>query len=294
MKMLFACVAAAGLALAAPAMAAEPDPAATAAQADAAKKAAEEAAAKAATDAMKAAEAAKAAPGVPVPNELPVIKKTELDGGLIVEDLKIGEGSEVKPGGFVVAHYHGTLKTDGTVFDSSFERGEPIGFPLNGVIQGWQKGVPGMKVGGVRRLIVPAAMAYGADSPSEKIPANSDLVFVIQLVDLFSFEDKVVGTGEAVTQNAVVVTAHTIKGADGKVIETVTRENPYIWVPGEHQGVSMGLDGMKVGGTRTMTIPAQMNRANPRFPSTRPQDVPVTVEVEVIAVRNFGAAPARR
>lgn len=280
MKMLLACVAAAGLALAVPALA-EPDPAAPAAQADAMKKA-EEAAAKAAPK------------GVPVPNELPVIKKTELDGGLIVEELKIGEGSEVKPGGFVVAHYHGTLKTDGTVFDSSFERGEPIGFPLNGVIQGWQKGVPGMKVGGIRRLIVPAAMAYGADSPSEKIPKNSDLVFVIQLVDMFSFEDKVVGTGEAVTQNAVVVAAHTIKGADGKVIETATRENPYIWVPGEHQGVSMGLEGMKVGGKRTMTIPAQMNRANPRFPSTRPQDVPVTVEIEVIAVRNFGAAPTRR
>ena len=62
--------------------------------------------------------------------------------------------------------------------------GRPITFPLNGVIQGWQDGVPGMKVGGTRRLLIPAAQAYGSASPSPSIPANSDLVFDIELVEI--------------------------------------------------------------------------------------------------------------
>jgi hypothetical protein len=91
---------------------------------------------------------------IPVPDG-PVVKREEKENGLIIEDIKIGEGYEIKPGGAIVAHYHGTLRTDGSVFDSSFERGEPAAFPLTNVIQGWQQGVPGMKVGGVRRLIIP-------------------------------------------------------------------------------------------------------------------------------------------
>ncbi|MFN9992984.1 MAG: FKBP-type peptidyl-prolyl cis-trans isomerase, partial [Phycisphaerales bacterium] len=98
--------------------------------------------------------------GVPVPDG-PALNTLELEGGLIIEDIKIGDGYQVEPGGAVVAHYHGTLKADGKVFDSSFQRGEPVAFPLSGVIAGWQKGVPGMKVGGVRRLTIPAALGYG-------------------------------------------------------------------------------------------------------------------------------------
>jgi FKBP-type peptidyl-prolyl cis-trans isomerase len=60
--------------------------------------------------------------------------------------------------------------------------GRPITFPLTGVIKGWQQGVPGMKVGGTRRLLIPSEMAYGAQSPAPNIPANSDLVFDIELV----------------------------------------------------------------------------------------------------------------
>ena len=104
------------------------------AAADAAKmamEAAEKAKQEAAAAAQKQAAAAQpAAPkGLEVPS-LPIVKKTELEGGLIIEDMKIGEGYEVKEGGAVVAHYHGTLKDGGKTFDSSFERGEPIAFPL--------------------------------------------------------------------------------------------------------------------------------------------------------------------
>lgn len=296
MKTLLALVAAAGLVVS-PALAAEPDPAAAAAQsaADAVKQA-EAAAAKAAVDAMNAAEALKAqdaaaqAPkGLPVPSDLPVISKKEIEGGIIIEELKIGDGYEVQPGGAVVAHYHGTLKADGKKFDSSFERGEPIAFPLSGVIAGWQKGVPGMKVGGIRRLTIPSAMGYGERGAGADIPPNSDLVFVIQLVDALQIEDKTVGTGEEVGPRPISVTAYTMTGADGKEIEKATKDAPFIWVPGEHQGVGMGLEGMKVGGKRTLKIPAQMNVTNPGAPNphNRPSNVPVTVEIELIAVKNL-------
>lgn len=236
---------------------------------------------------------AAAAPGapsesmaIPVPDG-PVVNKQELEGGLIIEDLKIGEGYEVKPGGAMVAHYHGMLKEGGKVFDSSFQRGEPIGFPLGSMIQGWQKGIPGMKVGGVRRLTVPAAMGYGAQGAGERIPPNSDLVFVFQLVDALQIEDTKVGEGEAVTGAAVAVTAFTIKDADGKEIERADASKPYIWLPGEFMGMQFGLEGMKVGGKRTIRVPKQMNQTAPMVQTVRPANVPLVIEVELLGMRNL-------
>lgn len=225
--------------------------------------------------------------GVPVPDG-PVVQKQDLEGGLVVEDIKIGEGYEVKPGGAVVAFYHGTLKDGGKVFDSAFQRGEPAVFPLGSVIQGWQKGVPGMKVGGVRRLIIPAAMAYGASSPSPDIPANSDLVFIIQLVDALQVEDIKEGTGEEAFGQFVGCTTHTIKDKDGKELEKADMSNPYIWIPNEFPGMNYGLVGMKVGGKRRITVPKEMNQSHPQFPPTkRPTDVPCVIEVDLVALRNL-------
>lgn len=96
-------------------------------------------------------------------------------------DVKVGEGEEVQPGDCVAALYYGTLAKDGTKFDGNYDSGNPIEFSLNGVIQGWTDGLPGMKVGGVRRLVIPAAQAYGAQERSG-IPANSDLVFEVEIV----------------------------------------------------------------------------------------------------------------
>jgi len=101
---------------------------------------------------------------------------------LKVIDIKVGTGKEVPKGGNVTAHYTGALAKDGTIFQSSKDTGQPIPFSLNGVIKGWTEGVPGMKEGGVRRLIIPAKLAYGDQSPSPNIPPNSDLVFDIELV----------------------------------------------------------------------------------------------------------------
>lgn len=103
---------------------------------------------------------------------------------LQVMDMTEGTGDVVPEGATITAHYTGALVADGTIFQSSHDFGRPVTFPLNGVIAGWTQGVPGMKVGGTRRLVIPAALAYGSSSPAQNIPANSDLVFDIELVSL--------------------------------------------------------------------------------------------------------------
>lgn len=237
-----------------------------------------------------------ALPPRPNPNAIPVptgdvVNRQELEGGLIIEDIKIGEGYEVKPGGAVVAHYHGTLKNGGKVFDSSFDRGEPVAFPLNGVIQGWQKGVPGMKVGGVRRLTIPAALGYGAQGAGATIPPNSDLVFVIQLVDALQIIDVKVGTGEEAFGQCVPVTTHVMTDAEGKEIEKRDASNPYVWIPGEFQPMQFGIEGMKVGGTRKLVVPKEMNITNPQAGVSRPGNVPITMQFDLIALRNLQPRP---
>lgn len=246
-------------------------------------------------DAAAASQGGQPAPvpaAIPVPTplavpDMPVVATSEVEG-IKIEEMKIGEGYQVLPGGAVVVHYHGTLKEGGKEFDSSFKRGEPISFPLAGVIEGWQKGVPGMKVGGVRRLTIPAKMGYGERGAGADIPPNSDLVFVIQLVDAVQVQDEKIGSGEAAQGQCVAVAAGSVKNVDGSVVQTFELANPYIWIPGELQGVTFGLEGMKVGGKRTIRIPKEMNPAVPGLDTKRPSGVPLIVEVELIAVRNLG------
>lgn len=103
---------------------------------------------------------------------------------LQIVDIEVGAGDEVQPGTTITAHYTGALCKNGIIFQSSHDFGKPITFGLNQVIRGWTDGVPGMRVGGWRRLIIPANQAYGDRSPAPNIPANSDLVFDIELVDI--------------------------------------------------------------------------------------------------------------
>jgi len=103
---------------------------------------------------------------------------------LQIIDIAPGTGPKVPEGATITAHYTGALCKDGTIFQSSHDFGKPITFGLSQVIKGWTLGVPGMKVGGTRRLIIPAAMAYGSVRAAANIPPNSDLVFDIELVDL--------------------------------------------------------------------------------------------------------------
>ncbi len=115
--------------------------------------------------------------GQQLENFTPVDNVTELK----IEDITVGTGDEAKADSTVTAHYTGAIASTGTIFESS-KGGDPATFALDQVIAGWKEGVPGMKVGGKRRLIIPADKAYGEQSPSEDIPANSALVFDIELV----------------------------------------------------------------------------------------------------------------
>lgn len=102
--------------------------------------------------------------------------------GLKYQVLKQGTGTvSPKPTDTVNVHYHGTL-LNGTVFDSSVQRRQPISFPLNGVIAGWTEGLQLMKVGDKFKFEIPPQLAYGENSPSPTIPPNSTLVFEVELL----------------------------------------------------------------------------------------------------------------
>lgn len=115
-----------------------------------------------------------------LPNFKPIAKVSSLEK----IDTVVGTGQEVKAGATVSVHYTGAVASTGEVFQSSKDFGtNPITFPLGNVIKGWTDGIPGMKIGGTRRLVIPAALAYGATPPpGSGIPANADLVFDVELI----------------------------------------------------------------------------------------------------------------
>ncbi|OJT24622.1 peptidylprolyl isomerase [Archangium sp. Cb G35] len=108
---------------------------------------------------------------------------TKLPSGVIYKEIKAGTGSSPKATDTVKVNYRGTLIT-GTEFDSSYKRGEPAEFPLNGVIPCWTEGVQKMKVGGKSQLVCPAKVAYGDQGSPPTIPPNATLVFEIELLGI--------------------------------------------------------------------------------------------------------------
>lgn len=106
-------------------------------------------------------------------------------GSLQTSDITEGKGPAVKASDIVTVNYTGAVAATGVIFQSSLDSGQPVAFPLNQVIKGWTEGIPGMKVGGKRRLLIPAADAYGANPPpGSGIPANADLVFDVDLIKI--------------------------------------------------------------------------------------------------------------
>lgn len=119
------------------------------------------------------------------PTAIPtIISSKTLENGLKIEDEKIGEGREVKSGDTIAIHYLGTLE-NGQKFDSSYDRGQPFQTQIGvgAVIKGWDEGVIGMKVGGKRRLTIPAELGYGNQAVGP-IPANSTLIFEVELMGI--------------------------------------------------------------------------------------------------------------
>ena len=108
-------------------------------------------------------------PGGPAPTEL------------VIKDIVVGDGAEAKPGDVVDVHYVGVEFGSGEEFDSSWNRGESITFPLRGLIQGWQDGIPGMRVGGRRQLTIPPELAYGPAGAGHRLSGQT-LIFVIDLL----------------------------------------------------------------------------------------------------------------
>jgi FKBP-type peptidyl-prolyl cis-trans isomerase FkpA/FKBP-type peptidyl-prolyl cis-trans isomerase FklB len=108
---------------------------------------------------------------------------TKTASGIVITALKPGTGASPKATDKVKVHYQGTL-IDGSVFDSSLQRGEPVTFPLNGVIPCWTEGVQTMKVGGKSRLVCPANLAYGDRGAPPRIKPGATLVFEVELLDI--------------------------------------------------------------------------------------------------------------
>ena len=102
---------------------------------------------------------------------------------LVIDDIAVGEGAEASAGATVTVHYVGVEYESGEEFDSLWNRGEPIAFPLGNLIKGWQEGIPGMKVGWRRQLVCPPALAYGPAGGGHRLSGKM-LIFVIDLLDV--------------------------------------------------------------------------------------------------------------
>ena len=115
-------------------------------------------------------------PDVEVPDGAPPCE-------LVIHDIYEGKGDKVKEGATVTAHYIGVSWSTGKQFDSSWDRGEPTEFSLLQVVPGWQEGIPGMREGGRRRLIIPPELGYGEQGFPPDIAGGETLIFIVDMVD---------------------------------------------------------------------------------------------------------------
>lgn len=119
-----------------------------------------------------------------LPRDVAASEKTAIENGLKYHDFKVGDGTEATAGDEVEVHYTGWLLSDSTKFDSSLDRGRPFTFTLGQgeVIEGWDKGVAGMRVGGERQIVIPSEYGYGQSGAGNTIPPGATLIFEVELL----------------------------------------------------------------------------------------------------------------
>lgn len=211
---------------------------------------------------------------------------------LKIDDIKQGHGDGAATGDQVWVLYTGTF-LDGTEFDSTAKHGNVPYKVIIGqgqVIQGWEKGLIGMKVGGHRKLSIPASLAYG-DQEKAGIPVGSDLYFDMNLVAMVKKGDERTliqreikeGTGRAVKAGDTVTLDYEAKLPSGEVGDTSYKTHkPITFVVGKQQamdGIDAGVVGMKVGGKRELVVPPALGPT--QATKTIPYDTVLTITIEV-------------
>jgi FKBP-type peptidyl-prolyl cis-trans isomerase len=221
--------------------------------------------------------------------------------GLQYIDHQVGTGDEALSGSIVSVHYTGWLYNDGKrgkKFDSSVDRGQPFQFPLGAgsVIKGWDEGVQGMKAGGKRELIIPAALGYGSREIPGVIPANSILNFEVELLKVtpqpvLQITDIKVGDGDEAVGGSTVSVHYTgwlyADGKRGQQFDSSIGGSPLDFQLGAGmviQGWDQGVAGMKVGGKRELIIPSDLAYGPRGYPGAIPPNATLNFEVELLKV----------
>ena len=232
--------------------------------------------------------------------------------GLQYVEVQAGDGPTPQEGEIVFVHYTGMLQ-DGTVFDSSRERGEPIQFALGRgmVIPGWDEGIGMMKEGGQARLIIPPELAYGASGAGGVIPPNATLIFEVELVSIqagspdaptqvdeadyvttdsgLKYYDIEVGDGPAPQANQTVAVHYTGWLLDGtKFDSSLDRGQPLSFVIGVGQmipGFDEGVATMNIGGKRQLMIPPELAYGEQGAGGVIPPNATIIFDVELVDAR---------
>jgi len=244
----------------------------------------------------------------PLPPKVEGIEPVVTPSGLKYYDLKAGEGEEPLHGAIVTLHYSLWLE-DGTLLDSSAERGDALRFPVDELpVAGWKEGVQTMKPGGKRRLDVPPALGYGEEGIPQRVPPNATLIYEVELVKVeqppkqasvegiepvvkesgLKYWDLKAGEGPAVDPHAMVTLHFSAWLSDGTLFHSsVQQGEPVTWRLGQLplKGWNEAMEGMKVGGKRRMEVPPALAFGEQGRPPRVPPNATFILETELLEAK---------